>query len=381
MLSIKEIEIKYNIIFYELLLKNYSKEISNIFNDNIKEYENNKDPNILFIMGCYHLYISKNYPEMKKYYLMAIEHNNSTAMNNLAQYHEHISKNYPEMEKYYLMAIKHNNSTAMYNLAQYHDDISKNYPEMEKYYLMAIQLNHSNAMNNLGYYYGKITKNYPEMEKYYLMAIEHNNSNAMNNLGYYHEKITKNYPEMEKYYLMAIKHNNSYAMYCLINYYFKNNKKLLFVLNLDIDLKFNIEKDLKEKDLKKKILNSFNIIDKRFEKLCDKVINKEEFKINKPDFSLIFHFENSVEIYKIHSIFLNYRYFEILLGDGDFEGKDEVNIYLSNKKTINLFIKYLYTNNFEHENISEEVIDELLFLGKQYCMDNLIILCTLIKIL
>jgi len=179
--------------------------------------------------------------------------------------------------------------------------------------------------------------------------------------------------------LMSVKLNNKHALKYLIFYYYEYNiKKLNFLLDLDLDLNFKFYTNIY---LKKEILCHYNKIDKRFELICNKVINKEEFKINKPDFNLNIYFENSVEIYKIHSIFLNYRFFEILLGDGDFEGKNEVNIYLSNKKTIDLFIKYLYTNNLEYENISEEVIDELLFLGKQYCMNNLIILCTLIKIL
>ena len=53
---------------------------------------------------------------MKKYYLMAIDKENSDAMFNLGNYYHFIEKNYDEMKKYYLMAINIGNSNAMYNL-------------------------------------------------------------------------------------------------------------------------------------------------------------------------------------------------------------------------------------------------------------------------
>ena len=56
----------------------------------------------------------------------------------MGNYHENITKDYEQMEKYYLMAVENYNVDAMYSLAIYHQDITKDYQQMEKYYLMAI---------------------------------------------------------------------------------------------------------------------------------------------------------------------------------------------------------------------------------------------------
>ena len=71
------------------------------------------------------------------------------------RYYRHIM-NYPEMKKYYQMAIQINNSDAMCNLGVYYKEVEKDYTEMKKYYQMAIQLNNSCAMNYLGNYYRNI---------------------------------------------------------------------------------------------------------------------------------------------------------------------------------------------------------------------------------
>ena len=217
--------------------------IIKLFNDGIIE-ETNESDKLLWIGNYYKL--NKKYNEMKKYYLMAIELNDSDAMFNLGHYYHQIEINYDEMKKYYLMAIKLNNSLAMNNLGAYYHIIKENYCyfikkyyeiKMKKYYLMAIELNNSNAMNNLGHYYQHIEKNYDEMKKYYLMAIELNNSCAMYNLGDYYQNIEKNYDEMKKYYLMAIKLNNKECIKnCIDNNYFNDNniKNEIFKLSFNI---------------------------------------------------------------------------------------------------------------------------------------------------
>ena len=124
-----------------------------------------------------------------------IVHNDSTIYNVLGNYHHEVTKNYPEMEKYYLMAIDLGNSNAMSNYADYHHMVTKNYLEMEKYYLMAINLGNDLAMHNYAHYHQYITKNYIEMEKYYLMAIDLGDSDAMTSYADYHYNI-KNYTEM-----------------------------------------------------------------------------------------------------------------------------------------------------------------------------------------
>jgi TPR repeat protein len=80
-------------------------------------------------------------------------------MFNLANYYYKI-KNFKEMEKYYLMAIKHGHTNAMNNLGLYYENIEKNFKEMEKYYL--IEINNGvdkeiklQSLINLGNYYKK----------------------------------------------------------------------------------------------------------------------------------------------------------------------------------------------------------------------------------
>jgi tetratricopeptide (TPR) repeat protein len=163
--------------------------------------------------------IEKDYVEMKKYFLMAIELKNSNAMYNLGSYYDEIEKDYVLMKKYYQMAIELNDSNAMVNLGLYYEDVEKDYVQMKKYFQMAIDLNNSRAMYNLGFYYDEIEKDYVEMKKYYQMAIELNDANTMNNLGWYYYEIEKDYILMKKYFLMAIDLNNSIAMNNLGCYY------------------------------------------------------------------------------------------------------------------------------------------------------------------
>ena len=79
-------------------------------------------------------------------------------------YYGKIEKDYVQMKKYYLMAIELNNNSAMYNLGHYYETIEKDYVQLKKYYLMAIELGHSNAINNLGNYYDRKNMLFEKME-------------------------------------------------------------------------------------------------------------------------------------------------------------------------------------------------------------------------
>jgi TPR repeat protein len=57
-------------------------------------------------------------------------------MNNLAFYYEHGEKNYELAKKYYLMAIDKGNTSAIFNLIVYYINVEKNYDLAKKYYLM-----------------------------------------------------------------------------------------------------------------------------------------------------------------------------------------------------------------------------------------------------
>ena len=215
--SLDELCNKYDLVDFHKY-KQYETMILDIFNNNnIDPY---KHITKLYIwIAFYYKYEKEQYDEMKKYYLMAIELNDSDAMYNLASYYQNIEKDYDNMKKYYLMAIELNNSRAMNNLAYHYRHIELNYDKMKKYYMMAVELNNSGAIFNLAHYYQHIEQNYDEMKKYYLMAIELNNLKAMYNLGYYYQHIELNYDKMIKYYLMAIEQNHTNAMFNLGIYY------------------------------------------------------------------------------------------------------------------------------------------------------------------
>jgi len=192
---------------------------------NGREKSEIEDSEIDLYYGVYYR-IKKDYGQMKKYYLMAIEKGNKASMNNLGHYYRCIEKNYKQAEKYYLMAIENNSSIAMANLGYYYQYVEKDYKQMKKYYLMAIENNHCGAMNNLGYYYQNIKKKYRRVKKYYLMAIENNHYIAMYNLGFHYQHVEKDYNLMKKYYLMAIDKGHMSAIFNLEKFYIDNNDTL-----------------------------------------------------------------------------------------------------------------------------------------------------------
>lgn len=66
-------------------------------------------PESLFSLGFHYRYNGRNYEQMKKYYLLAIDKKNTLAMCNLANYYKSIENNYELMKKYYLMALQTDN--------------------------------------------------------------------------------------------------------------------------------------------------------------------------------------------------------------------------------------------------------------------------------
>ena len=97
----------------------YEEDIINIFNGNILKETNNDF--LLNIIDLYYEYIEKNYNEMKKYYLMAIELNNVEAMYNLGRYYDE-NEEYDKIEYAYqeeALGTGHAIMCSLYNLAQY----------------------------------------------------------------------------------------------------------------------------------------------------------------------------------------------------------------------------------------------------------------------
>ena len=140
-------------------------------------------------------------------------------LNYIGMYYQ-LVKNYPQMKRYYLMAIDLGDSEAMLNLGLYYQDIEVDPELMKQYYLMVIEKGNSTAMNNLGYYY-ECTEVDPELMKmYYFMAIERGNSAAMFNLGHYYRYIEPIYKLMKRYYLMAIER----GIWLVYHNFYKINK-------------------------------------------------------------------------------------------------------------------------------------------------------------
>jgi hypothetical protein len=250
--TVKDIEKKY-IIKFDNNYSNYNNIIIDIFNSKIidnRMYDIN-DPYILNIIGLFYEHKKKNYKEMIKYFLMAIELKNSDAMHNLGKFYEYndnyilgfyISNNYEKMEKYYLMAIELENVNAMFNLAKYYLEVKNDREKMKKYYLMAIELGHDESMCELGYYYFKYEKNYDEMKKYYLMGIELGHKMSMYNLSdyYWYENYENHYKDDKKedyiglYILLNNIENKNDLIKKQIDYLNKKNEIKLYktIINL-----------------------------------------------------------------------------------------------------------------------------------------------------
>jgi tetratricopeptide (TPR) repeat protein len=96
-----------------------------------------------------------------------VKHNSVQAMFNIANYYYNVKKDHVNAEKYYIMAIEHGNIDAMNNLAVYYKNI-KNHANAEKYYLMAIDHGCVNALNNLALYYEYTEKDMIKLVELYI---------------------------------------------------------------------------------------------------------------------------------------------------------------------------------------------------------------------
>jgi TPR repeat protein len=211
------------IIFYELIKSLFIDNNSSDFMNEIYKVDDANLGMFFYIYGSYYA-IKHDYKQMMSCLFMAVEGENSFAMNNLGLYF-YKTKDYDNMLKYYLMAIKLNNSDAMNNLGYYYFLIEQDYDQMKKYYLMAIALGDACAMNNLGFYYYLMKKHthtsstprHKLMKKYFLMAIENGDLHAMNNLGHYYKQIG-DYKKQEKYYLMPYKAGSQISLDQVFHY-------------------------------------------------------------------------------------------------------------------------------------------------------------------
>ena len=189
---------------FALGYNNYDNILIDVFNNNNLTYDINDDK-ITNIYGLYYQYKIKNYIEMKKFYKLSIDKNNSDAMFNLGFYYQGIGENNVLMKKYYLMAIELKHVNAMLLLGDFYL-FEKNYTEMKKYFKMAIDNGNKEAIIDLALYFKNNEKNYFEMKKY--LSFDLNNPKVINILDDCYENIEKDYNELQKYYIDKIKKIN-----------------------------------------------------------------------------------------------------------------------------------------------------------------------------
>lgn len=77
------------------------------------------DNDVTYLYNAIHYKIKKDYDNMKKYYLMAIERGNRVAMSNLG-YQYALDGDIENMKKYYLMVVKKNVSLHINNISSEH---------------------------------------------------------------------------------------------------------------------------------------------------------------------------------------------------------------------------------------------------------------------
>jgi TPR repeat protein len=133
-------------------------------------------------------------------------------------------KDFSNAEKYYLMAAEKGQASAMFNLGILYEDEKKDIASAEKYYQMAMEIGQASAMFNLGILYENEKNDIAGAEKYYQMAVEKGHAGAMFNLGLLYEDEKKDIAGAEKYYQMAVEKGDARAMANLANMYFVTNQ-------------------------------------------------------------------------------------------------------------------------------------------------------------
>jgi TPR repeat protein len=266
---------------------------------------NNGDSNAMVALGAYYEDI-KDYDNMKKYYLMAVEKNNWDALVDLGYYYQMI-KDYDNMIKYYFLALdkakslthkglviaylckyhreageehykkenydaayiyfkegyKWNDPKCTFNIAHCYSfghGIEKNLKKATIYYNLAVSLGEVKAYNNLGIHYQfgiGCNKDNEKAYKNYKLAAENNILEGMYNLGVCYQKgigTNINLFEAVKWWSEAASKNNIRAIKKLLKYYLSiEDEEMVDKLKQQMT-KLN-DVDLLEVNLTSKLLN------------------------------------------------------------------------------------------------------------------------------
>ncbi len=278
-------------------------------------------------------------------------------------YH-YVTKNYVEMEKYYLMAIELGNADAMNNLGVYHSHVTKNYAEIEKYYLMAIELGHADAMSNLGLYHRQVTKNYAKMEKYYLMAIELGHAIAMFNLGVYHRNnVVDVFECLDRHFDSKSDHTDAFLdEYCKL-------------------LKGDTVQSHIQDAIDSRCMSNNNVVNKHLYEKYIQTGEKVTAGAYASNFSIVATLTGSNDdavlskTYHVHSHVLNTEYFLNLIDSGFMEASS-VSIKVTDFAVVELLLKNLYLNEFASPNtLSKEHWENLRQIADEFGFEALTKVC------
>lgn len=82
----------------------------------------------------------KNYVDMEKYYLMAInDYGNVESMKSYGFFLMNVKKDCDNAEKYWLMTLEHGDKSISYTLGHYYDIIKENFKKAKKYYILDLE--------------------------------------------------------------------------------------------------------------------------------------------------------------------------------------------------------------------------------------------------
>jgi len=159
-------------------------------------------------LGLYY-YKQKNYIDMKKYYLMAIEKKNTTAMNNLAIFYKKF-KDYDNTKKYYLLAFQH------FDFSKYDQAIKIFYKNndmssvLESMFLKSITKNNFISVNKI------FEENFDyDIGLKYHKYLNQKNKGLLNKWILYYDDIER--PLIEKCYICYEENIRGCYKYCSCN--------------------------------------------------------------------------------------------------------------------------------------------------------------------
>lgn len=232
-----------------------------------------------FIANCH--YANEDNRKAEKYYLLAVENGNVSAMSCLASLYEqqmenaslklnvdyltmeeikNISENYYEERreyyknqtiKYYKMAMEHDVLHASLSLGWFHYDC-KEYDLAENYFKIAAETGDARAISCVGFIYDRIYDDAEKAYHYYKIAFDAGHHEASAKLGYYNTYISKNYEQAKKYYQLGMATGDIECIVGLALYYEKIEKNYILALKyyeLVIIKTFSSQIDNEEKEL------------------------------------------------------------------------------------------------------------------------------------